>query len=94
MLKRKWLASVIVTLMLSGCAATYESAEEAYQDGDYAKARESWQKLALEGDNRSMYRLYTSTNRPSDKDIDWLKKAADSGLVDAQYDYGMYTEST
>ncbi|RZP80034.1 hypothetical protein D8T51_04105 [Vibrio vulnificus] len=90
MLKRKWLASAIVTLMLSGCATTYESAEEAYQDGDYAKARESWQKLALEGDNRSMYRLYTSTNRPSDEDIAWLKKAADSGLVGAQYDYGMY----
>lgn len=90
MLKRKWLASAIVTLMLSGCAATYESAEEAYQDGDYAKARESWQKLALEGDNRSMYRLYTSTNRPSDEDIGWLKKAADSGLGNAQFDYGMH----
>ncbi|BBL88488.1 hypothetical protein VroAM7_11410 [Vibrio rotiferianus] len=90
MLKRKWLASSIVALMLSGCAATYESAEKAYQDGDYAEARESWQKLALEGDNRSMYRLYTSTNRPSDEDISWLKKAADSGLVDAQYDYGMH----
>ncbi|MCC4237582.1 sel1 repeat family protein [Vibrio anguillarum] len=90
MLKRKWLASTIVTLMLSGCAATYESAEEAYQDGDYAKARESWQKLALEGDNRSMYRLYTSTNHPSNEDIGWLKKAADSGLVNAQFDYGMH----
>lgn len=90
MLKRKWLASTIASLMLSGCAATYESAEETYQDGDYAKARDSWQELALEGDNRSMYRLYTSTNRPSDEDIGWLKEAADSGLVDAQYDYGMY----
>jgi len=90
MLKRAWLVNAIVTLMLSGCAATYESAEETYQDGDYAKARESWQKLALEGDNRSMYRLYTSTNRPSDEDIGWLKKAADSGLVNAQFDYGMH----
>ena len=45
MLKRKWLASVIVTLILSGCAATYESAEEAYQDGDYAKARQIQDKL-------------------------------------------------
>ncbi|ENF8750568.1 SEL1-like repeat protein [Vibrio fluvialis] len=90
MLERKWLASALVALMLSGCAATYESAEKAYQDGEYTEARESWQKLALEGDNRSMYRLYTSTNRPSDEDISWLKKAADSGLVDAQYDYGMY----
>ncbi|MBE3663864.1 hypothetical protein BOO35_01665 [Vibrio navarrensis] len=90
MLKRKWLASALVTLMLSGCAATYESAEKAYQDGEYAEARESWQKLALEGDSRSMYRLYTSTNRPSDEDIGWLKKAADSGLVNAQFDYGMH----
>lgn len=90
MFKRKWLASAVVTVMLSGCAATYESAEEAYQDGDYAEARESWQQLALEGDSRSMYRLYTSTNRPSEDDIDWLKQAADSGLAAAQYDYGMY----
>ncbi|NAX36376.1 hypothetical protein CAG54_02410, partial [Vibrio sp. V27_P1S3P104] len=85
MLKRKWLASALVTLMLSGCAATYESAEKAYQDGEYAQARESWQKLALDGDSRSMYRLYTSTNRPSQEDIDWLEKAAHADLADAQY---------
>ncbi len=69
---------------------TYESAEEAYQDGGYSEARETWRELALEGDNRSMYRLYTSTNRPSEEDIAWLKKAADSGLVSAQFDYGMH----
>ncbi|NAW69113.1 hypothetical protein CAG57_14470 [Vibrio sp. V30_P3S12P165] len=90
MLKRKWLASALVTLMLSGCAATYESAEKAYQDGEYAQARESWQKLALDGDSRSMYRLYTSTNRPSQEDIDWLEKAAHADLADAQYDFAMY----
>lgn len=87
---RSWLSSTLVALVLSGCAATYESAEKSYQDGDFTEAREAWQELALEGDNRSMYRLYTSTNRPSDGDIKWLKKAADSGLVAAQYDYGMY----
>lgn len=90
MLKRKWLASTLVSLVLFGCATTYESAERTYQDGDYAKAREFWQKLALEGDSRSMYRLYTSTYHPLNEDIEWLKKAADSGLIAAQYDYGMY----
>lgn len=90
MLKRKWLVSALVTLVLSGCAATYESAEKAYQDGEYVEARESWQGLALEGDSRSMYRLYTSTNHPSQEDIGWLKKAADAGLADAQYDFGIY----
>ncbi|MEZ9320264.1 tetratricopeptide repeat protein [Vibrio sp. 10N.261.51.A3] len=90
MLKRKQLAIALVALILSGCAATYESAEKAFQDGEHVEARESWQKLALEGDSRSMHRLYTSTNRPSKEDIDWLKKAADSNLIDAQYDYGMY----
>ncbi|AJR09145.1 hypothetical protein H744_2c2489 [Photobacterium gaetbulicola Gung47] len=40
-----------------------------------------------------MYRLYTSTNRPSSEDINWLKKAADSELIDAQYDYALWAIS-
>ena len=89
MFKRSWLSVAIAALAISGCSATYESAEESYQEGNVAEAREAWQELATNGDARSMYRLYTSTNRPSEDDIAWLKQAADAGLTQAQYDYGM-----
>lgn len=89
MFKRSWLSVAIAALVVSGCSATYESAEESYQEGNVAEAREAWQELATNGDARSMYRLYTSTNRPSEDDLSWLKQAADAGLTQAQYDYGM-----
>ncbi|KOO04825.1 tetratricopeptide repeat protein [Vibrio nereis] len=89
MFKRSWLSVAIAALAVSGCSATYESAEESYQEGNVAEAREAWQELATNGDARSMHRLYTSTNRPSEDDLSWLKQAADAGLTQAQYDYGM-----
>jgi len=79
-----------IGILLTGCAATYESAEKSYKKGEVNEAREDWQSLAKEGDVRSMYRLYTSARRTSDSDIEWLQKAADSNLTEAQYDYGMW----
>lgn len=79
-----------IGILLSGCAATYESAEKSYQKGEISDARKDWESLAKEGDVRSMYRLYTSARRTSDSDIEWLQKAADSNLTEAQYDYGMW----
>lgn len=77
-------------ILLSGCAATYESAENSYQQGDISEARTDWESLAKEGDVKSMYRLYTSARLASPSDIKWLQKAADSNLTEAQYDYGMW----
>lgn len=79
-----------IGVLLSGCAATYESAEKSYQKGEINEARKGWESLAKEGDVRSMYRLYTSARRISDSDVEWLQKAADSNLTEAQYDYGMW----
>ncbi|GAB2999828.1 tetratricopeptide repeat protein [Psychrosphaera aestuarii] len=79
-----------IGILLSGCAATYESAEKSYQKGEINEARKDWESLAKEGDVRSMYRLYTSARRTSGSDIEWLQKAADSNLAEAQYDYGMW----
>jgi len=79
-----------IGILLTGCAATYESADKSYQKGEVNEAREDWQSLAKEGDVRSMYRLYTSARRTSDSDIEWLQKAADSNFTEAQYDYGMW----
>tara|TARA_B100000700_G_scaffold331794_1_gene468848 strand:- start:13016 stop:14605 length:1590 start_codon:yes stop_codon:yes gene_type:complete len=79
-----------IGILLTGCAATYGSAEQSYQKGEINEARKDWESLAKEGDVRSMYRLYTSARRTSDSDIEWLQKAADSNLTEAQYDYGMW----
>lgn len=85
--------SIISSLLLSGlvgCAATYESAEESYRNGEVSDAREAWTELAENGDGRSMYRLYSISAFSSEKNIEWLKKAADAEVSDAQYDYGLY----
>lgn len=80
-------------IFLTGCAATYDSAEQLYQKGEINEARKDWESLAKKGDVRSMYRLYTSARQSSDSDIEWLKNAADLNLSEAQYDYGMWLYS-
>jgi TPR repeat protein len=87
---RSWILSAVITYALAGCAATYESAEESFQTGDIEAARAAWTELANDGDVPSMYRLYTSANRPTLDDVQWLAIAADSGNADAQYDYSMF----
>jgi len=69
---------------------TYESAQKSYQNGDIRQARSDWENLAKKGDIRSMHRLYTSTKNPSEQDIKWLQKAAESGHVEAEFDYAVW----
>lgn len=82
-----WLG---IGVLLTGCAATYETAQESYQKGDIQEARADWESLAKKGDIRSMHRLYTSAKEPDSQDVQWLRKAADTGHSQAQYDYGVW----
>ncbi|CAK2702403.1 conserved exported hypothetical protein [Vibrio crassostreae] len=87
--KRQWLVSTLITYMLLGCAATYESAQEKYMQGDIAEAREEWRELAEQGDKRAMYRLYDTARNKSSVDFQWLKKAAQLEHPQAKYELGI-----
>ncbi|AJR09489.1 sel1 repeat family protein [Photobacterium gaetbulicola] len=79
-----------LAILLTGCAVSYEAAEEKYQEGKFTEAREAWTSLADKGDTRAMHRLYTSSRIKTDADITALQQAADLDYPPAMHDYGLY----
>ncbi len=85
-------------LTLVGCMdVTYEDGEKAaYQEEDYAKAKEIWVSLANNsGNDRAMYSLYELYRKRPDivsyeEAYAWLQRAADAGRPDAEYEYGLF----
>ena len=79
-----------LSALLFGCAATYESAEESYQDGDVQDAKAQWTELATQGDARSMYRLYDIAYLKTSSDWNWLEKSAQLNYPQAKFEWGLH----
>ena len=75
--------------------ADFESAGDAYKDGDYETAAKEFLPLAENGDHRAMYALgsmYAAGHGvPMDlkEALKWFRKAATYGRPDAQYKIGV-----
>ncbi len=75
--------------------ADFESAGDAYKDGDYDTAAREFLPLAENGDHRAMYALgsmYAAGHGvPMDlkEALKWFRKAATYGRPDAQYKIGV-----
>jgi len=75
--------------------ADFESAGDAYKDGDYETAAKEFLPLAENGDHRAMYALgsmYAAGHGvPMDlkEALKWFRKAASYGRPDAQYKIGV-----
>jgi len=75
--------------------ADFETAGDAYKDGDYETAAKEFLPLAEDGDHRAMYALgsmYAAGHGvPMDlkEALKWFRKAATYGRPDAQYKIGV-----
>jgi TPR repeat protein len=88
------LAIALLCVSLS-VNADFETAEDAYKDGDYETAAKEFLPLAEDGDHRAMYALgsmYAAGHGvPMDlkEALKWFRKAATYGHPDAQYKIGV-----
>jgi|SRR5574344_78704 TPR repeat protein len=85
------------SIFLTGCFSnSYDDGKKAYQDNDFAKAKEIWVDVAQkQGNDNAMYSLYNLGHdhpevMPLEESIGWLQQAADAGRPDAQYEYGLF----
>ncbi|WP_455206144.1 ankyrin repeat domain-containing protein, partial [Kaarinaea lacus] len=90
-----WLTlALFITLMLIGAptyAGSLKQAEQAYKNGDYAKAISIWRPLANQGNPEAqnllgeMYRKGRGVKRDFKKAEFWYSKSANKGYAEAQY---------
>ena len=79
-------------------AVEYEHGATAYNRGEFATAKRLWLPLAEQGDARAqlglalMYFLGQGVQVNMAAALDWCQKAADHGLVAAQYELGQIYE--
>ena len=79
-------------------AGEYEHGATAYNHGEFATAKRLWLPLAEQGDARAqlglalMYFLGQGVQVNMAAALDWCQKAADHGLVAAQYELGQIYE--
>ena len=79
-------------------AGEYEHGATAYNRGEFATAKRLWLPLAEQGDARAqlglalMYFLGQGVQVNMAAALDWCQKAADHGLVAAQYELGQIYE--
>ncbi|NAX46104.1 hypothetical protein CAG70_03695 [Photobacterium halotolerans] len=85
---KKALTISVITVVMVGCVSTHDDAINALNNGDKAEAIEIWTSLAKKGDAQAMYQLGSAGVLDSQQAELWVKKAADSGLPQAQSDYG------
>lgn len=75
-------------------AANLDSAQAAYDRGDYARAFKEFKKLAEKGDRVAQYSLGLmywkgqGVAKDNERAVQWYRKSADQGYADAQYRLG------
>ena len=67
---RKFVSSCALVVLLAGCAADLDTADNAYKQGDYKTARAHWDELARRGFPEAETKLgemkMTGTGVPAD----------------------------
>ena len=95
-----WIRTVASAGALALClttqamATSFEDAQSAYNQGNYAEAVRIWRPLAARGDTRSEYMLGKAYDRGQGVAqnyavaAQWYLRAAEQGLPEAQADLG------
>lgn len=95
-LKLPVLLMFCVCLLMAGLiqASGLQRGMQAYQRGDYLQAHKIWMPLAEQGESQAQFflsQLYNQghgVEKDPVKAIDWLKRAAKSGMLVAYYNLG------
>lgn len=88
------LSLPLVCLLAAPGFADFKAGLEAYEKGDYARAAESWEPLAKEGDPAAQFNLgllyLDGHGKPQNygEAVLWFRRAADQGYGKAQLNLG------
>ena len=92
---KNYILTIALLCVSLSVNADFETAGDAYKDGDYETAAKEFLPLAEDGDHRAMYALgsmYAAGHGvPMDlkEALKWFRKAATYGRPDAQYKIGV-----
>ncbi len=93
--RKNYILTIALLCVSLSVNADFETAGDAYKDGDYETAAKEFLPLAEDGDHRAMYALgsmYAAGHGvPMDlkEALKWFRKAATYGRPDAQYKIGV-----
>ena len=93
--------ALVVMMLVAATAASGATTAGwvAYQRGDFAAARAAYERDARLGDRLAQFNLATMLLRGEGgaadpaSGVDWLRKAAEAGMAQAQYNLGLLYES-
>lgn len=86
----------LVFIMTISFANTFEAGNIEYENKNYEKAFNIWERLALNGDLKAQYKIGymydygKGVEKNAKKAFYWYEKAANQGNVDAQDSLGFY----